>query len=140
MKLLSSIFVFGLVIMLFSCNSESKDNAKTKEMESFETMDAIDEADEFEYLESAMDALNEEDYKLATEKVLKAAVLIKGYIGEMDDPVYAENAVKALNGIADKLKNGKKMTADQLQESLLKLEYFSDDDLEIDEESVEEEE
>ncbi len=145
MKLLNLTFVLCLASLLLSCQTKSKPLTHIEASESIEDQvseaieteeDDIEEVDEVEYLEAAMNALEEEDYTMAAEKIMKAVSHIKGAIGEMDDPTNANNAVSKLIELATKLKIGTKMTADQLEEDLLKLDYFNDDDLEFEDEEL----
>ena len=58
-----------------------------------------------------MDALNAGDNTKAVEKIMQAVEHIKGYVGEMDDPENANNAIATLLEIATKIKTGTKMNA-----------------------------
>lgn len=127
----------GMVACLVACNGNTKQKTHIEASESMEVEDEpIAESDEFEYLESAMNALEEGDMKLAAQNIMDAVDQIKGYIGEMDDPSEANAAITALIEIATKLKSGEKMTGDQLEEALLKFDFFSDDDLDFDDEEL----
>lgn len=132
---LFAIFIFGTV----SCGESPKKKTHIETSESMEIDETnIMEEDEVDYLESALNALDVGDNAKAIEKIMKAVDHIKSYLRELDDPVHANNAIETLLEITMKIKNGTKMSADDLEEALMKLEYFSDDDLDFDDEEIEE--
>jgi hypothetical protein len=120
---------------IISCKGETKKTSHIEEAESIEADDyEILEEDELDFIDAAMDALDSGNSSKAAEKLMSAADQIKTYIGEMDDPKEANIAVARLIELAIKIKSGAKMTSDELQKTLLDLEFFSEDDLEIEDE------
>ena len=141
MKFLNLAFIAVFMFTMISCGGGAKKTTHIEEAESVEMDDNDDEddleEDESDYLQAAMDALNAGDSSKAVEKIIQAAEHIKGYVGEMDDPVNANNAIATLLEIATKIKTGTKMNAAELEEAVLKLDFFSEDDLELDDEEIE---
>lgn len=128
-----------VILLLISCGEKSRKSAPTEESESMEVKvpieinddDIIDE-EEIDHLEAAMDALDNGNSDMAVEKIMLAVANIRSYVSEMDDPVHADNAIETLLELATKIKNGRKMSGDDLEEALLKLEMFSIDELDVD--------
>lgn len=138
MKYLNLVFAACIMFGLVACNGDAKKTTHIEASESMEVDDEpITESDEMEYLESAMNALDEGNNNLAAEKIMMAADQIKGDISEMDDPADAKTAITALIDLATKIKGGDKITADELEEALLKLAFFTEDDLNFDDEEAE---
>lgn len=137
MKYLNLVFAAVFVMCMVSCKSDNKIKTHIESAESMEVEDEIVNDDEFEFLESAVDALKEGNSSLAAENIMKSVEQIKGYVGEMDDPELATNAISKLTELATKIKNGSNMSAEDLEEAILKLELFSEDDLDIDDDEVE---
>lgn len=142
MKYLNLTFIAVCVLIMVSCGGEAKKTTHIEEAESMEVddneMEDVQEEDESDFLEAAMNALDAGDNTKAVDRIMKAVDHIKSYVGEMDDPVHANNAIEALLDIVTKIKTGTKLTSDNLEEALLKLDFFSDDDLDIDDDEIDE--
>lgn len=135
MKYQNLVFVASIMIGMVACNGNAKKTTHIEASESMEVEDElITESNEVEYLESAMNALEEGNSKRAVQKIMDAVNQINGYVGEMDDPSDAKIAISVLIDLAEKIKSGVKMTADDLEEALLKLDFFSEDDIDFDDE------
>lgn len=140
MKYLNLAYFAVLIACMVSCNNNSNQKSHVEETDSMEIEEEIitDELDESEYLDAAMNALEAGNNNLAIDNVMKAIENIKGYIDEMDDPKDANYAIATLTDIASKLKTGSAMTKEDFQAAIMKLEYFSDEDMEIEEVEIEE--
>ncbi len=146
MKYLNLAVIAVLILAMISCGEKAKTSSHVEEVESMEIdetndtndndIDYVIDEDETEYLEAAMKALDAGDNEKAVVKILQAAEEIKGDLDEMDDPIHAKNAIESLLEFAAKIKSGTKMSGEELEKTMLKLEFFSDDDLEFDDEEI----
>ena len=143
MKYLNIAFLAVFAISMISCGGEKAKNTAIEDAEKVQVKVADEileiETDETEYLEAAMTSLENGDTASAASEIMNAIESIKSYMEEMDDTSVATTAITELTRIVTILKSGTVITADELQKSIQSLELFSDDELEIDEEEIEEE-
>lgn len=144
MKYLNLAFVALFSVCIISCGEKSK-TVQVEEIEAVEIDDEdelIDiESDESDYINSAIESLESGDTDKAVSELLNAITIIKDYTNEMDDPSEAKTAVVTLSNIVTDIKNGKVMSANDLQKTIFSMGFFADDDMEdedLDEESIDE--
>ena len=141
MKYLNIAFLALFTLCMISCGG---DKSKATNAEDIEPMEIDEdeiietETDETDYLEAAMTAFETGDVNLAAYEIMNAVRSIERTMGEVDDPSMAQIAITELTKIATSIKSGTIMTADEFQKTILSLELFSDDELEIYEKSIEE--
>lgn len=143
MKYLNIAFVALFTLCMISCGGEKSKTTPEENIESMELEDTdeivVEEIDETQYLEAAMNALENGDTELATTEIMNAVKSIKSYMGEIDDPSMAMTAIKELTKVVTALKSGVTMTTDDLKKTIMSLELFSEE-LDIDEEMIDQEE
>ena len=140
MKYHNIAFVALFSLCMVSCGG---DKSKTTHVEDTESMEMDDEdeniEDETEYLEAAMTALESGETELAITEIMNAITSIKSDLDKMDNPSMANAAISELTKIVTSMKSGTVTTVDELQKAIMSIELFSEDDMDIDEELIEEE-
>lgn len=143
MNYLNIAFLAIFSICMISCGGEKSKITFIEETNPTEVTDEdeiiVEYEDETEHIEAAITALENGDKGLASTELMKAVNAIKSYIDELDEPSIATTAITELTKIANSIKGGASMTADQLQKSIMSLELFSEDELEIDVDDMDEE-
>ncbi|MFT4535505.1 MAG: methionyl-tRNA synthetase [Saprospiraceae bacterium] len=141
MKYLNIAFVALFAFCMISCGGEKTKTTHITDSESMEIDDEDelleDDIDETDFIEAAMAALDAGDTKLAVEEIMNAVTTINSYIGEMDDPSEAKDAVTQLTKLVTSIKNGTAMSSEDLEKAVLSIRLFSDDELELEEEIIE---
>lgn len=149
MKFVNVLFMALFAMFITACNGEKSKAAIEQTAENTMIEEIIEEsgdsdtelgeeADEIEFLEYALEALENQNFSSAADFIMSAVASIKAYeIEDEDDQKEAEEAINGLTQIAEKLKSGSRLSAEEFENTVDQLVLFNDEDT-ITEEEIEE--